>query len=101
MSEQELEKIQGDSSENLYEEGSYGVFRTPASKRDDKEFILGVYKIVGGLKGWDRNGLFSISSNVNMRGHGIKPVKATFEQAKGSCSSSNRKQTCGTPPKAF
>lgn len=101
MSERELEKIQGDSSENLYEEGSYGVFRTPASKRDDKEFILGVYKIMGGLKVLDRNGLFSISSDVNMRGHGIKPVKATFEQAKGSCSSSNRKQTCGTPPKAF
>lgn len=40
-------------------------------------------------------------SNVKMRGHEIKPVKATFEQAKGNCSSSNSKQTRGTPPKAF
>lgn len=35
------------------------------------------------LKGLDRNGLFIISSNVNMRGHEIKPVKSTLEQAKG------------------
>lgn len=37
---------------------------------------------MSGLKSLDRNGLFSISSNVKMRGHEIKPVKATFEQEK-------------------
>lgn len=52
---------------------------------------------MSGLEGLERKGLF----NARMRGHEIKPVKATFEQAKGGCSSSNRKQTCGTPPKAF
>lgn len=56
---------------------------------------------MSGLEGLDRNELFSISSNVKMRGHEIKLMKATFEQVKGDCSSSNRKQTCGTPPKAF
>lgn len=54
-SERELEKIQGDSRENFYQKGSHRVFRTPASKRDDKQFILGVYKIMSGLKDLDRN----------------------------------------------
>lgn len=46
---------------------------------------------MSGLEGLERKRLFSIPSNVKMRGHEIKPVKATFEQAKGDCSSSHRK----------
>lgn len=87
-SERELEKIQGDSWENLYEEGPHRLF---SFKKRWNQFILGVYKIMSGLEGLERKRLFSVPSNVKMRGHGIKPVKATFEQAKGDCSSSHRK----------
>lgn len=68
-SEREL-KIQGDSWENLYEKGSHRLF---SFKKRWKQFILGVYKIMSGLEGLERKGLFSIPSNVKMRGHEIKP----------------------------
>ena len=65
----ELEKIQGDSMENFCMRKAHRLFRTSTSKTDDVEIILGVYKIMSGLEGLDRNGLFTVSSNIRMRGH--------------------------------